>query len=100
MRMRTLPCTYEPNVFLMSLLLFFATFLIAVRLKKFKDAPMFNAVRKTVSDFAVPLALLATTLTDYFVGVPTPKLQVPARFAREDSAKKIWIPKSCVLSKY
>ena len=37
---------------------------------------MFNLARKTVSDFAVPLALLATTLTDYYVGVPTPKLQV------------------------
>ena len=41
-----------------------------------KDAPMFNLARKTVSDFAVPLALLVTTLTDYYVGVPTPKLQV------------------------
>ena len=40
---------------------------------------MFNAVRKTVSDFAVPLALLATTLTDYFADVPTPKLQVPSQ---------------------
>ena len=70
------PCIYEPNVFLMSLLLFFATFLLAVRLKAFKDAPMFNLARKTVSDFAVPLALLATTLTDYYAGVNTPKLQV------------------------
>ena len=31
-----IPCDYEPNVFLMSVLLFFATFLIAVRLKAFK----------------------------------------------------------------
>ena len=37
---------------------------------------MFNLARKTVSDFAVPLALLATTITDYHVGVNTPKLQV------------------------
>ena len=70
------PCSYEPNVFLMSFILFFATFLLAVRLKAFKDAPMFKLARKTVSDFAVPLALLATTITDFYVGVNTPKLQV------------------------
>ena len=85
-----LPCSYEPNVFLMSVLLFFATFLIAVRLKEFKDAPMFNAMRKTVSDFAVPLALLATTLTDYYVGVPTPKLQVPSQ-VQTTVAGRPWI---------
>jgi hypothetical protein len=34
-----------------------------------------------VSDFAVPFALLTMTLTDYFLAVPTPKLQVPDELA-------------------
>ena len=35
----------EPNVFLMSLLLFCATYTIAVKLKEFKDAPVINVIR-------------------------------------------------------
>ena len=41
----SIACDYAPNVFLMSVLLFFATFVMAVKLKEFRNAPVFNAVR-------------------------------------------------------
>ena len=70
-------CHYNPNAFLMSVLLFIGTFLISWHLKAFKAAPFFPAkVRTVISDFAVIIAILSMTLTDFLVGVHTPKLTV------------------------
>ncbi|XP_066254063.1 electroneutral sodium bicarbonate exchanger 1 isoform X2 [Euwallacea similis] len=72
---------YVPDVFLMSILLFVETFLISIYLKEFKAALFFpTKVRQFVSDFAVIIAIVCTTLMDFFCNIPTPKLQVPHEF--------------------
>lgn len=75
-------CHYVPNAFLMSCLIFIGTFLISHHLKQFKFQNFFpTVVRSYISDFAVVIAIVSMTLVDYCVGVETPKLSVPARFA-------------------
>ncbi|XP_023335287.1 electroneutral sodium bicarbonate exchanger 1 [Eurytemora carolleeae] len=75
-------CHYVPNAFLMSCLIFVGTFLISFHLKKFKTQNFFpTVVRQYISDFAVVIAILSMTLTDMMVGVDTPKLSVPDKFA-------------------
>ncbi|XP_063240178.1 electroneutral sodium bicarbonate exchanger 1 [Bacillus rossius redtenbacheri] len=72
---------YIPDVFLMSIILFFGTFLISVQLKDFKNALFFpSKVRQIVSDFAVIIAILSMSGLDSCVGINTPKLRVPAEF--------------------
>ncbi|XP_024890371.1 sodium-driven chloride bicarbonate exchanger isoform X7 [Temnothorax curvispinosus] len=72
---------YVPNVFLMSIILFMGTFLLSVELKDFKNALFFpSKVRQVVSDFAVIIAIFSMSTLDHFVGIPTPKLEVPAEF--------------------
>ncbi|XP_031788835.1 electroneutral sodium bicarbonate exchanger 1 isoform X19 [Nasonia vitripennis] len=72
---------YVPDVFLMSIILFMGTFLVSVELKDFKNALFFpSKVRAIVSDFAVIIAIFSMSLMDYFVGIATPKLEVPAEF--------------------
>ncbi|XP_077259111.1 na[+]-driven anion exchanger 1 isoform X8 [Temnothorax americanus] len=72
---------YVPNVFLMSIILFMGTFLLSVELKDFKNALFFpSKVRQVVSDFAVIIAIFSMSTLDHLVGIPTPKLEVPAEF--------------------
>nr|AJO70194.1 sodium bicarbonate cotransporter isoform 3 [Cherax cainii] len=72
---------YSPDVFLLSLILFFGTFLISVYLKDFKFATFFPAkVRQFISDFAVIIAIVAMSGADFAIGIHTPKLDVPSEF--------------------
>ncbi|KAG7201565.1 hypothetical protein KM043_004313 [Ampulex compressa] len=72
---------YVPDVFLMSIILFMGTFLLSIELKDFKNALFFpSKVRQVVSDFAVIIAIFSMTSLDHFVGIPTPKLEVPDKF--------------------
>lgn len=72
---------YIPNVYYLSWILFAATYVISVGLKEFKTAAFFpTKVRQIVSDFAVPIAIAAMTLSDNWVGIATPKLFVPSEF--------------------
>ncbi|XP_066588803.1 electroneutral sodium bicarbonate exchanger 1 isoform X2 [Prorops nasuta] len=72
---------YVPDVFLMSIILFMGTFLLSVELKDFKNALFFpSKVRQVVSDFAVIIAIFSMSTLDYFVGIGTPKLEVPVEF--------------------
>ncbi|XP_033208483.1 sodium bicarbonate cotransporter 3 isoform X1 [Belonocnema kinseyi] len=74
-------CNYVPDVFLMSIILFMGTFLLSVELKDFKNALFFpSKVRQIVSDFAVIIAILSMSALDFFVGINTPKLEVPGEF--------------------
>lgn len=73
---------YYPDIFLLSLMLFCGTFLISWYLKDFKTASFFPAkVRQFISDFAVIIAILIMSATDFAVGIHTPKLEVPENFA-------------------
>ena len=75
-------CHYVPNAFLMSVILFVGTFLISHHLKKFKAQNLFSTfARKYISDFAVVIAIVSMTCADMAIGVATPKLTVPEKFA-------------------
>lgn len=72
---------YAPNLFLLSCILFAATYFISVGLKEFKTSPFFpTKVRQIISDFAVPIAIASMTLVDNWVAIDTPKLFVPGEF--------------------
>ena len=86
-------CHYVPNAFLMSVLLFIGTFLISHHLKKFKAQNFFSTIaRKYISDFAVVIAIVSMTCTDMLIGVATPKLVVPDRFAPTLSSRGWLVP--------
>lgn len=70
-----------PNVFLMSTILFFGTFITSIILKDFKNALFFpSKVRQLISDFSVIIAIMSMSLLDYCVDIDTPKLDVPNEF--------------------
>ncbi|XP_065570769.1 sodium bicarbonate cotransporter 3-like isoform X3 [Artemia franciscana] len=74
--------TWYPNVFLMSVLLCFTTYILCVSLKGMKTSSFFPAkVRQLISDFGVFGSILSMTCIDYFSGVHTPKLEVPSEFS-------------------
>jgi len=71
-----------PDVYLLSLILFIGTFLLSTSLKNFKTASFFpTKVRGFISDFAVVIAIFLMVGLDYSIGIHTPKLQVPSKFA-------------------
>ena len=77
----------------MSVLLFIGTFLISHHLKKFKAQNFFSTIaRKYISDFAVVIAIVSMTCTDMLIGVATPKLVVPDRFAPTLSSRGWLVP--------
>ncbi|CAL4075691.1 unnamed protein product [Meganyctiphanes norvegica] len=87
------PHGYIADVYLLSLILFIGTFLMSTTLKNFKTAKFFPAkVRQFISDFAVIIAILVMCSIDYAVGIHTPKLQVPSKFAPTWSGRGWIIP--------
>lgn len=84
-------CHYTPNVFLMSLLLFFGTFIIAHTLKKAKTSNFFpTRIKNVVTDFAVIIAIITMTAIDWAVEIETPKLDVPDAF-QPTSGRASWL---------
>ncbi len=74
-------CDYEPNVFLMSVVLFFGAFFISIVLKNFRNTGYLPGnVRDFLSSFAVIIAIVSMTAMDYLCAVSTPKLVVPSEF--------------------
>ncbi|XP_043098244.1 electroneutral sodium bicarbonate exchanger 1 [Puntigrus tetrazona] len=72
---------YTPDVLFWSAILFFGTFFLSTFLKQFKTSRYFpTRVRSMISDFAVFLTIVLMVLTDYLIGVPSQKLQVPSNF--------------------
>ncbi|CAL8295155.1 unnamed protein product [Merluccius merluccius] len=72
---------YIPDVLFWSIILFFTTFFLSSFLKQFKTERYFpTMVRSTISDFAVFITIMIMVLVDYLMGIPSPKLNVPARF--------------------
>ena len=71
-------CDFEPNIFLMSLVLFSGTFTIAYTLKNFRNTGYLpGSIRDFLSDFAVIIAILTGTAVSFFSGTHTPRLVVP-----------------------
>ncbi|XP_045135620.1 sodium-driven chloride bicarbonate exchanger-like isoform X12 [Portunus trituberculatus] len=84
---------YYPDVYLLSLILFFGTFLIAIYLKDFKSAAFFPAkIRQVISDFAVIIAILVMSGIDFAIGIHTPKLEVPSELKPTWSGRGWLIP--------
>ncbi|XP_059140068.1 sodium-driven chloride bicarbonate exchanger-like isoform X2 [Physella acuta] len=72
---------YIADAFFLSVLLFAGTFLIAYKLADMKSGTFFPTwVRQTISDFAVPIAIVSMVGVDAGLGIPTPKLEVPPHF--------------------
>lgn len=72
---------FVPNVFLLSIILFAATYVVSVMLKDFKTSSFFpTKLRQIVSDFSVVIAIASMTLVDNWISLPTPKLYVPDKF--------------------
>ncbi|KPM02283.1 Na+-driven anion exchanger 1-like protein [Sarcoptes scabiei] len=85
------PINYVPDVFLFSFILFIFTYIISVKLKSFIETRYFTSmIRQTVSDFAVPIAIVLMTSLDYYCGLSTPKLQVPNDF-KPTSPTRTWL---------
>lgn len=84
---------YYADVYLLSLILFFGTFLTAIYLKDFKSAAFFPAkIRQIISDFAVIIAILVMSGLDFAVGIHTPKLEVPSELKPTWSGRGWLIP--------
>ena len=74
-------CDYEPNRFLMSVILFSGAFVISITLKNFKNTGYLpGKLRNFLSDFSVIIAIVSMTTLDYISNVKTPKLIVPGSF--------------------
>lgn len=86
-------CQFVPDVFLLSVVLFAATFILATSLKSFKFTNYFPTwVRAIVSDFAVVIAISTVSLADLAIGLDTPKLSVPEKFEPTWSGRGWFIP--------
>lgn len=72
---------YKSDVFLFSIILFAATYLLSTTFKSFRTKPYLpTKYRNIISDFAVPIAIIAVTVFDNWLGLDTPKLIVPNDF--------------------
>ena len=90
-------CKYSPDIFFLSVFLFFGTFFLCTFLKKFKYTPFFPTrvtsekifrlyvnsnfqIRSLITDYAVILTIIVFVLIDSHYGLATPKLIVPTVF--------------------
>ncbi|GFW91925.1 sodium bicarbonate cotransporter 3 [Trichonephila clavipes] len=87
------PPMFVPNVFLMSVILFIGTFGLILLLREVKRTPFLTTkIRTCISDFAVMIAVIAMTVLDVFIGIKTPKLEVPQSFKPTWSDRDWLIP--------
>ncbi len=72
---------YKCDVFLLSVILLVATYVLSVTFKEFRTKSFLpSKYRQIISDFAVPIAIIAVTAFDNWIGLETPKLMVPNDF--------------------
>lgn len=72
---------YKSDVFLLSVILLGATYVLSVILKEFKTKAFLpTRYRQIISDFAVPISIVSVTAFDNWIGLETPKLLVPNNF--------------------
>ncbi|XP_071822965.1 sodium-driven chloride bicarbonate exchanger-like [Apostichopus japonicus] len=80
-----------PDVFLLSVILFLATFGLSFALKMFRFTSFFpTRIRFLISDFGVFTAFICMTMVDFLLGIDTPKLTVPNEF-RPTKEGRGWI---------
>jgi len=84
-------CNYVPDIFFLSVFLFFGTFFLCTSLKKFKLSPYFPTMaRRLITDYAVILTIIIFVLIDGYFGLDTPKLIVPTVFKPTRSDMRGW----------
>jgi len=84
-------CHYSPDIFFLSVFLFFGTFFLCTFLKKFKYTPFFpTKMRSLITDYAVILTIIVFVLVDGSFGLDTPKLIVPTVFKPTRSDLRGW----------
>ncbi|XP_014681823.1 PREDICTED: electrogenic sodium bicarbonate cotransporter 1-like isoform X2 [Priapulus caudatus] len=82
---------YVGDVFLLSVILFLGTFILALVFKHIRNTNFFpTMVRNLIYDFALPMAILVMCGLDALLGLKTPKLTVPEKFA-PTSPDRGWI---------
>ncbi|OZC12615.1 hypothetical protein X798_00246 [Onchocerca flexuosa] len=99
-RCRSLYGTLEGNgcfvlydKFLMSLVLMLGTFALAIMFKKMRNTCYFpSRIRQIFSDFAVMIAIVIMTCIDMYVGINTPKLNVPSTFRPTWEGRGWYVP--------
>lgn len=83
---------YVPDAFLLSVCLFFGTFIMSRLLKGLRTSGYFpTIVRSIISDFAVIISIATFVLIDYGLGLPTPKLWVPDELKPTYVEREGWI---------
>ncbi|KAF2358900.1 Bicarbonate transporter eukaryotic [Trinorchestia longiramus] len=82
----------QPNTALLSLLLMFGTFIIAIKLKKFRNSKYLGrGIRRALGDFGVPISIVTMVLVDYFIeDTYTDKLIMPAGIQPSNPAVRGW----------
>lgn len=86
-------CKYVPDAALMSVVLFFGTFTIAMFLKSLKTSRFFPAkVRSIISDFAVTIGIVIMVGVDMAMKLDTTKLYVPDSFRPTRDDRGWFIP--------
>jgi len=85
-------CKYTPDIFFLSLFLFFGTFFLAFFLKKFKFTTFFpTKIRALIADYAVIMTITVFVAFDHWYGLATPKLIVPTVFKPTRSDVRDWL---------
>ncbi|MCP9257851.1 Sodium-driven chloride bicarbonate exchanger [Dirofilaria immitis] len=86
-------CFVLYDKFLMSLVLMLGTFILATIFKKMRNTCYFpSRIRQIFSDFAVMIAIIIMTSIDMYVGISTPKLNVPSTFRPTWEGRGWYIP--------
>ncbi|XP_063301173.1 electrogenic sodium bicarbonate cotransporter 1-like [Pelobates fuscus] len=84
-------CNYVPDIYLMSILLFFGTFFCVSSLKSFQNSRFLSSsIRKLTADFSVILTILIFCAIDFICGLETPKLTVPNEF-KPTNPNRSWV---------
>jgi len=83
---------HVPDVFFLSVILFFGTFALAFALKYSRNTGFFpTRVRVLLSDFSVIIAIITFVLVDWHFSLPTPKLEVPFKFEPTNAGERDWV---------
>ncbi|XP_069760820.1 band 3 anion transport protein-like isoform X2 [Narcine bancroftii] len=82
----------QPNTALLSFVLMFGTFVIAIFLRQFKTSQYLpGKVRRVIGDFGVPIAILTMVLIDFFIkDTYTQKLNVPDGLQVTSPGNRTW----------
>ena len=83
----------QPNTSLLSLILMLGTFIIAYKLKHFRNSKYLGrSVRRALGDFGVPISILLMVVMDYLIkDTYTDKLEMPEGIQPSDPTARGWL---------